>query len=150
VVLRVAIVYFALLVLVRLGGKREIGQLGPLELLAMLILSETVSPALTAEDTSLTASLTASATLLLLTGIVGRLKYRSRRIERWLDGGPVVLVRDGKLIAAGMRKERITQAELDEALRRNGLEKVDEVALAVAEQDGEINVVKRAAERGSG
>jgi uncharacterized membrane protein YcaP (DUF421 family) len=143
VALRVAIVYLALLVMIRVAGKRELGQLGPMDLLAMLLLSETVSPALTAQDPSLPASLTASATLLALTAIVGRLTYHSKRLERWIDGAPVVLVRDAKVLEDAMRSERISEAELEEALRRNGLEGLGEVRLAVAEQGGNITVVKR-------
>jgi uncharacterized membrane protein YcaP (DUF421 family) len=143
VVLRVSIVYLVLLGLVRLAGKRELGQLGPMDLLAMLLLSETVSPALTAEDTSVSASLTASATLLALTAIVGRATYHSRTLERWIDGVPIVLVRDGRVIPDAMKSERISHAELEAALRHNGLDRLDEVALAVAEPDGQITVVKR-------
>jgi len=141
IVLRVVLVYVALVVMVRVAGKREIGQLGPLDLLAMLILSETVSPALTAQDDSLPAALTAAATLIVLTAGMGRLAYRSRRIERLIEGRPVELVREGKLDAAAAQQERVTRQELETALRRGGVETVTEVRRAVIEPNGEITVI---------
>jgi uncharacterized membrane protein YcaP (DUF421 family) len=143
VVVRVAVVYLALLLMIRLAGKRELGELGPMDLLAMLLLSETVSPALTGGDASLTVSLTAAATLLGLTVAVGRITFHSRRMERWIDGPPVVLARDGKVFDAALRRERITDAGLREAMRKNGVDDLAEVALAVAEQDGKISIVRR-------
>ena len=140
---RVTLIYLALLLLVRLGGKREVGQLGPLELLAMLILSETVSPALTAQDTSLTAALAAATTLLLLTGVVGRLTYHSPTLQRWIDGEPVVLVEDARLVEEAARSERIAEPELQAALRSHGLESLAHVRQAVVEPSGEISVVPR-------
>jgi uncharacterized membrane protein YcaP (DUF421 family) len=141
IVVRVVLIYVALIVLVRVAGKREIGQLGPLDLLAMLILSETVSPALTAQDDSLPAALTAAATLLALTAGMGRLAYRSRRVERWMEGRPVELVRDGELLEDAARKERVTRQELESAMRREGVETLAEVRRAVVEPNGEISVI---------
>src|SRR5678816_2560551 len=85
IVARVALIYLGMIVLLRLAGKRELGQLTPLDLLGMLLLSETVSPALTDQDASLPAGFTAAATLLLLAVLIGRAGFRSRRIERWID-----------------------------------------------------------------
>ena len=141
IVVRVAVLYTALVVLVRLGGKREIGQLGPLDLLAMLILSETVSPALTAEDASIPAALTAAATLLALTAAMGRLAYHSRRVERWMEGRPIELVRDGRLSEEAARSQRVTRQELDTALRKHGVDTLAEVRRAVVEPNGEITIV---------
>jgi uncharacterized membrane protein YcaP (DUF421 family) len=143
IVVRVAVLYLALMAMLRLAGKREIGQLSPLDLLGMLILSETVSPALTAGDTSLPGALLAAATLLALTGLAGRLSYRSRRLERWIEGTPTVLVVNGVLDEGAARRERITQQELEGALRRHGVGSLAEVRRAVVEANGEITVICR-------
>jgi len=143
VVVRVVIVYSALIVFVRFAGKREVGQLGPLDFLAMLLLSETVSPALTAQDTSLPASLTAAGTLLLLTAIVGRLTYRSRTIERLIDGRPRKLITDGVVDERACQEERITAQELEIALRREGVERPTDVKVSYVEPTGKITVVRR-------
>ncbi len=141
VVLRVVVIYAALLCFVRLAGRRELGELGPLDLLAMLLLSETVSPALTAQDTSLPASLVAAATLLFLTAVVGRATFLSERLEKVIDGSPVVLARNGKLLDEALRRERISREEFHAALRRNGVARLEDVRLAVAEPQGEITIV---------
>jgi uncharacterized membrane protein YcaP (DUF421 family) len=146
VIARVSLVYLALTVLLRLCGKREIGQLSPLDLLGMLLLSETVSPALTGGDQSLPAALLAAATLLALAVLVSRIGFRSRRAERWLDGAPTRLVDEGRCIDAAIRSERITEQELESALRRHGLLGVAELGRvrgAWVEPNGEITVVQR-------
>jgi uncharacterized membrane protein YcaP (DUF421 family) len=144
VVVRVVAVYLTLLLFVRFAGKREVGQLGPLDFLSMLLLSETVSPALTKQDASLPASLTAAATLLALTAIVGRLTYRSRTAERLIDGVPSKLIEDGELVEQACRQERISMQDLAIALRKEGVEDPSEVKAAYVEPTGRITVIKRA------
>ena len=109
----------------------------------MLLLSETVSPALTAQDTSLPASLTAAGTLLVLTAIVGRLTYRSRAIERLIDGRPRKLITDGVVDERACQEERITAQELEIALRREGVERPTDVKVSYVEPTGKITVVRR-------
>ena len=121
VIARVSLVYLALMVLLRLCGKREIGQLTPLDLLGMLLLSETVSPALTGGDESVPAALLAATTLLALAVLVSRIGFWSRRAERWLEGTPTQLVDEGCRIDAAIHAERITEQELETALRSHGL-----------------------------
>ena len=141
IVVRVCVIYAALLVMVRVAGKREVGQLSALDLLAMLVLSETVSPALTAQDTSLTAALVAAGTLLAATALTSRLTFHSRRAERWIEGAPAVLVKDGRIVEKTARRERVTRQELETALRNHGVEDLAEVRRAVVEPSGEITVV---------
>lgn len=143
IVVRVVVIYTALLVFIRVAGKRELGQLGPLDLLAMLLLAETVAPALTGQDTSIVAALLASATLLALTASVSWLTFRFRRLERWVEGEPVILVENGRVQEENARREKITRQELDSALRRSGLDRLEDVRLAVAEPKGQITVVPR-------
>jgi len=141
IVIRVCAIYVALGVMVRLSGKRELGQLSPLDLLAMLLLSETVSPALTGQDPSLVAALTAAATLLAATVLTGRLAFHSRRAERWIDGAPVVLVENGRIVEAAARRERVTRQELETALRKHGIDELAAVRRAIVEPDGQISVI---------
>jgi len=143
VVARVAILYLALMLMIRLAGKREVGQLTPVDLLGMLLLSETVSPALTAGDTSLGGALVAAATLLASSVAVSRMAYRWPRAERWIDGEPVPVVDGGRLLADAARSERISSRDLESALRRHGLESVEQVRRAVVETNGEITVIPR-------
>jgi uncharacterized membrane protein YcaP (DUF421 family) len=143
IVVRVLLVYVGLYVLVRISGKREIGQLGPMDLLAMLLLSETVSPALTAQDTSILAAWTAAAALLGATFAVEWLTHRSRRAERWIEGRPHVLIEDGEVHHALQRRLRISDQELASALREQGVDTVADVKTATLEPNGRITVVRR-------
>src|SRR5689334_14376827 len=144
VVVRVVVVYLTLLIFVRVAGKREVGQLGPLDFLSMLLLSETVSPALTKQDVSLPASLTAAATLLALTAIVGHLTFHSRAAERLIDGVPTKLIEDGNLVEQACRRERISLQDLAMALRKEGVEDPNDVKAAYVEPTGRITIIKRA------
>jgi uncharacterized membrane protein YcaP (DUF421 family) len=144
IALRVVLIYAGLVVMIRVAGKREVGQLTPLDLLAMLLLSETVSPALSNQDGSLPGALLAAGTLIVLTAVIGRITYRSTRAERWFDGEPVVLVRDGDVDAAACGRERISPAELEASLRKHGVRSAAETELVTLEADGAISVVPRA------
>ena len=141
IVARVLLVYFALLLMVRLSGKREIGELGPMDLLAMLLLSETVSPALTRQDTSISAGLTAAATLLTATFVVDWVTHRSGAVERWIEGRPLVVIEHGRVRHALLKRLRISDEELATALREQGLEAPADVLKAVVETTGRITVI---------
>ncbi len=143
VVGRVVLVYVFLLIMVRVAGKREIGELSPLDFLAMLLLSETVSPALTAGDTSLPAAFAAAGTLVGLTTLVGWLSYRFRSFERLVDGTPRVVIDDGRIDEAVCRSERISPQELASALRKEGVGRLDAVQCATLEPNGRITVIRK-------
>ena len=145
IVLRVALVYAGLYILVRLSGKKEIGQLGPMDLLAMLLLSETVSPALTRQDTSVLAGWTAAATLLGATFVIEWITHRSRTAERWIEGRPLTIIDDGVVRRALKDRLRITDQELASALHEQGLESPAQVKRAVVEANGHITVIKKRA-----
>jgi uncharacterized membrane protein YcaP (DUF421 family) len=142
-VARVALVYLALIGMLRLCGKREIGQLTPLDLLGMLLLSETVSPALTGGDESIPAAIAAAGTLLALAVLVSRMAFWSPRAARLLEGEATQLVRDGEKLPEAIRRERITDQELETALRRQGLADLAQARGAWVEPNGEITVVPR-------
>jgi uncharacterized membrane protein YcaP (DUF421 family) len=97
VALRVVLVYVFLLIVLRLQGKKEFAQLEPMDLLIMLILSETVSPALTDDDTSLPVAFVAAGTLAGLTVLTSYLTFRFRKLEKLIHGEPTVLIKDGKV-----------------------------------------------------
>jgi uncharacterized membrane protein YcaP (DUF421 family) len=143
IVARVLLVYLGLFFLVRLTGKKEIGQMGPMDLLAMLLLSETVGPALTAQDTSVAASWTAAATLLATGVLIEVIIHRSRLAERWIEGRPLVIIDRGVVRRALKDRLRITDQELGAALRAAGLDSPSQVKQAVVETTGHITVVKR-------
>jgi uncharacterized membrane protein YcaP (DUF421 family) len=143
IIVRVVLVYVGLLVMVRLSGKRQLGQLAPMDLLTLLLVSETVSPALTGEESSVTGGMLAAGTLFVLTLVIAVLAYRLRGFEAISEGTPRVLIRDGQLFEKVMASERITVQELGTALRMNGVQTIDEVMLAMVEPSGVISFITR-------
>jgi uncharacterized membrane protein YcaP (DUF421 family) len=137
-VLRVVIVYVAVFALLRLIGKKHVGELAPFDLVVLLLLSECVQNALIADDTSVTAGIMAAATLFGLNQIVGYAAWRSKKAERLLEGTPKFLVRHGRVLKHVLAQERITQSELLEALRREGCTSLAKVRFAILENDGAI------------
>jgi uncharacterized membrane protein YcaP (DUF421 family) len=139
---RVALIYVALLVLLRLAGRRSLSDITPMDMMVLLLVSETVSPSLTAGDDSLASGLVAAATLIGLSVLATWLSYRSRRFERIAGGAAATLIRDGVVDHAVRQRYRITDDDLRTALHEGGVLGPDEVRRAFVEADGNITVIK--------
>lgn len=142
-VLRGLIVYAALLFLMRVSGKRQIGQLSPLDLVLLLIISNAVQNAMNGGDNSVTAGLILAATLFGADVLVGYGTWRSRLLEALVEGRPEIIIHQGEIFQDVMRRERITPRELQKALRRNGCARVEDVHFAILETDGTISVIQK-------
>ena len=139
---RGAIVYGALMVMVRVSGKRTVGQFTPFDLLVVMLLSESVSNSLSGGDNSLVGGLLIAATLIALNMSVGYVASRSRRAEDAIDGKPVLIARDGEVFHDLLRRHRLGQGDWDKALREADVE-LHELKCAFLETDGTISVLKR-------
>jgi uncharacterized membrane protein YcaP (DUF421 family) len=142
-ILRGIIIYFFLLILLRVTGKRQVGQLAPFDLVLLLILSNAVQNAMNAGDNSVLAGLILAATLILLNHAVGLIAYRSRKMETLIEGRPEVLIHDGRLFSKVMEQQKITDMELKTALRDAGCEDVKDVHLAILESNGHVSVLPK-------
>jgi uncharacterized membrane protein YcaP (DUF421 family) len=142
--LRVAMVYAGVFLLLRLVGKKHVGELAPFDLVVLLLISECVQNALIADETSLTGGLIAAAALFGLNQLVGYAAWRDRKMERLLEGTPRFLVRHGRVLKDVLAREQITQSELMEALRREGCTSITNVRYAILENDGDISIGLRA------
>src|SRR3954468_20478789 len=143
-ILRGVIVYFFVLVLLRLTGKRQVGQLAPFDLVLLLILSNAVQNAMNGGDNSYTAGILLATTLVVVNGLVGYATFRSKWLEGLVEGRPVVLIHNGKLYDRVLRSQRLTHHELMAALRRGGCACVEHVHVALIENNGQISVVPKA------
>lgn len=141
IVVRVAVIYTGCMLLLRISGRREMSQMSPMDLLAMLLVSETVSPALTGTEDSVTGGLIAAATLFALVVGTGYLAFQSRRAERVLQGRAIVLIEHGRVRVDAMRELRISDDDLRTALHQQGLLHVRDVARAYVEPDGKITMI---------
>jgi uncharacterized membrane protein YcaP (DUF421 family) len=142
-VIRVLIVYFALLFLLKMFGKRELAQLNPFDLVVLLILSNTVQNAIIGNDTSLAGGLVGAVLLLLINWIVVRYLYHHPKFEEFFEGEPTVLVQNGQLVQAACDQQEITEPELRAALRRQGYSDLAQVDQAILETSGAISVIPK-------
>ncbi len=143
VVLRTAVVYVAVLVGLRLAGKREVGQMTPFDLVLLLLLSNAVQNAMVGPDSSVTGGLLAAGTLLLLNTTLGRWAARNRSVGRLLRGEPCVLILDGHVREDNLRHEGLRIDDVLQALREHGITAIPDVYLATLEVDGSISVIKK-------
>lgn len=144
-VLRSVLVYLFLIVLLRITGKRQVGQLAPFDLVLLLVLSNAVQNSMNGGDNSLTGGLISATTLVLLNYLVGYATYRSKRIEELIEGRPQLLIHEGKLQEQVMARSQLTHHELAAALRQAGCADVGHCKSAMLENNGSISVIARKA-----
>jgi len=142
-IVRAGAVYVFLLLLLRLTGKRQVGQLSPFDLVLLLVLSNAVQNSMNAGDNSLVGGLISAATLVALNYGVGYLAFRSKKLETLIEGRPQIIIHNGKVFEDVMRSAQLTHHELNAALRRAGCGCADEVQAAVLENNGSISVIPR-------
>ncbi len=140
-VARGAIVYCALLLMMRLSGRRTVGQFTPFDLLVVMLLSEAVSNSLTGGDDSLLGGLIIAATLVALTVLFAFLTSRSKKIERLIEGSPVLIGRDGVFFENVMKSCRLSQSDIEEALREADCPR-PKMKCAFLEADGRISIMR--------
>src|SRR5574337_763095 len=140
-VLRTIGVYVFLLVGLRLGGKRELGQLNPFDLVVLLLLSNTVQNAIIGNDNSLAGGVFGAALLLAINYVVVRFLFLHPKLDRLAEGKPIMLVRDGRMMRDRMRREMITQSELVSAARRQGVRDLSQVDSCRLEVGGALTFV---------
>ena len=142
-IVRGVMIYVALLVMVRLSGRRTISQLTPFDLLVVMLLSEAVSNGLSGGDDSVSGGLIIAATLVVLNAGFGMLAANSHRMETLLDGDSVLIGRDGVFFDKVMRRNRVGESDIQQALRQADCAR-HEMQCAFLEADGSITVMKRA------
>lgn len=141
IIARAAIIYFAVLVGLRLAGKREVGQLTILDLVVLLLIANAVQNAMVGADTSLLGGLIAAGTLLTINRLLAYFRLRSAKLRHLLQGTPTILVLHGKPIEEHLRREGIDEDTLAAALREHGIASIEQADTVVLETDGSISVV---------
>ncbi len=137
---RALLVYVFLIVILRISGKRQVGQLAPFDLVLLLVLSNAVQNSMNGGDNSVVGGMISVVTLIALNWTLGYATYKSKRIEGLIEGTPQVLIHNGEVNAAVMRREQITHHELEAALRMAGCAAITDVLFAVIENNGQISV----------
>src|SRR5215468_9953508 len=125
-ILRPIVVYFSLVIGLRLAGKRELAQLNPFDLIVLLMLSNTVQNAIIGDDNSVTGGLIGAATLLVLNYVVVRFLYTHEKLDRLIEGDSDILIADGVIQMDRLKEELITPSELEAAAHKQGFGSLDE------------------------
>lgn len=142
-IVRPIIVYFFLILLLRVFGKRELAQLNPFDLIVLLSLSNVVQNALIGNDNSVSGGVIGAASLLTINWLVVRFLYSSPKLERVIGGSELTLVRDGVIDHKALRKELLTKEELLAAIHRQGFDSVRDVMKCVLAPNGSFYVEGR-------
>ena len=143
IVLRASVTFAALYLLLRILGKREIGQLTPFELVVIVVMGDLVQQGVTHNDFSLTGSILAIATFAFWALVMSWATYLSPRLETLLEGRPQVIICDGELITANLRRDRITRGEVEAEMRLAGIARMKDVAWAILETQGKISFIRK-------
>lgn len=139
---RAAIVYLFLLVMVRVSGKRTVGQFTPFDLLVVMLLSEGVSNSLSGGDDSLIGGLIVAATLIMLNLMVAFATARNRTIQGMVEGRPILIGRDGAIFRDRLQAQHVSISEFEQALREADCELAD-MRCAFLEVDGSITILQK-------
>jgi uncharacterized membrane protein YcaP (DUF421 family) len=134
------VVYLALLITLRVFGKREVGQFTLYDLVFILLVANALQPAITGPDTSLAGGLILIVALVLTNFAVGRLADVPQ-LHRFFSAPPALIFSDGKYMRRTMRREGVLQQEVEMAAREHGIEDMKDVERAVLEEDGSISIV---------
>lgn len=140
-VLRSVIVFSVLLMLLRLTGKRQVGQLAPSDLVLLLILANAVQNSMNAGDNSLVGGLISVCALVALNFTVNKLVFKYKSVESLIEGRPQILIRDGILFNDAMLETGITNEEINGAMHQHGCNDINQVHLAILETNGSISVL---------
>ena len=143
-IVRGCVVYLFLLVVFRIAGKRSLGQITTFDLVLTLIVSEAVQQALLSEDASMTNRFLVVITLVSVDIALSILKHRYPKLKNMIDGRPVVILRDGKLLRAPLDRERVEEGDILASARfHSGIGRLADIRDAVLEENGGISVIPR-------
>jgi uncharacterized membrane protein YcaP (DUF421 family) len=142
-IIRTVFVYFALILGLRMSGKRELAQLNPFDLIVLLMLSNTVQNAIIGDDNTVTGGIIGATTLLALNYLIVRTVYRSAWLQRLVGGEPDVLVHHGKVRMHHLERELITREELEAACHRQGIASLADVEKCILEPTGTLSFIER-------
>jgi uncharacterized membrane protein YcaP (DUF421 family) len=142
-IVRPILVYLFLIVILRVGGRRELAQMNAFDLVVLLMLANAVQNAIIGDDNSLVGGIVGGTTLVLLNLVVNWYLYRHPTVERRVEGEPTLLVKDGRLLHDNLRHELITEEELRAVIHRQGVDRFEACAEVILETSGTITVLER-------
>jgi uncharacterized membrane protein YcaP (DUF421 family) len=143
IVLRAIVVFFVVLLVTRLVGKRELASLEPFDVILLVVIGDLVQQGVTQSNYSLTGSILAILTISILTVATAYINFRFRRMRPLLEGEPIVLIEHGNVLEPNLRRERLTVEELLSEARQQQIASLDDVDWAVLETTGRISFLQQ-------
>ncbi|GAC1488451.1 MAG: DUF421 domain-containing protein [Candidatus Limnocylindrales bacterium] len=143
IIVRTVVVYWVVLFMLRIAGKRELGQMSAFDLVVILVIANAVQNAMTGGDNSLIGGVIAAATLTAVNMAVERWGDRIPLLRRAISSEPTLLLQDGKLIRPNLTREHIEVGDVEMAAREHGIADLVDVAAAFLEQDGSISIIPK-------
>ena len=140
---RAIAIFFFILLLTRIMGRRELSSLAPFDLIVLIVLGDALQQGLTQDDYSVTGALIAVTTIVVLQRAVVYLSFRFKPMRRILEGEPIVIVQDGRLIESNLRRERLTPDDVAEEARLSQIDSLDSIKWAVLEPNGNISFIEK-------
>src|SRR5512144_343981 len=142
-VFRALVLFGGVYILLRVIGRRELAQMEPIDFILLIVLGDAIQQGLTQDDYSVTGALIVIFTIAAIQVTLGVITFRSKNVRRVLEGEPVILVEDGRIIERNMRRARIAEEELAEEARLSQLASLSDVAWAVLETSGKISIIPK-------
>jgi len=149
-IVRPLVVYFFLLLMFRIAGKRELGQMTPFDLIVLLTISNVLQNAMIGPDNSLTGGLIGGLALFCANGLIGRLTLYFPGLGRLLEGKPTVLIENGRILTENLRREVMNRSELERAIRKHDLDPESDlprIKRALLEQDGTVTIIHKSGQK---
>jgi uncharacterized membrane protein YcaP (DUF421 family) len=143
IAVRGAVLFLFIYLLTRVIGRRELSSLQPFDLILLIVLGDTIQQGLTQDDYSVTGAFIAVGTIAGLQVLTSYVSFRFRWARRLLDGDPIVLVQDGRVIQKNLRRERLTVEEVAEQARVSQIASLEDVKWAVFEPSGSISFIPK-------
>jgi uncharacterized membrane protein YcaP (DUF421 family) len=140
--IRAVVVYLSIVILLRISGKRQMGQMGATEFVAILLISNAVQNAMNGGDNSLAGGLLLAVVLIALSTLISYLTYRVQFFSSIFEGTPTILIHKGKLVSKNLARERLSIKELRVLLRKQGVHEIHEINAAVLEADGTLSITR--------
>jgi uncharacterized membrane protein YcaP (DUF421 family) len=141
-VIRAVVLYVFVIVLMRVVGRRELSSLSPVDLVLLIVLGDAMQQGLTQDDYSVTGTVTVLTSIAVLQVVTSYLGYRSKRVKKLLEGEPIVLIEDGRLIERNLKRERLRPEDVAEEMRIEGIGSFAEVRWGILESNGKFSFVK--------
>jgi uncharacterized membrane protein YcaP (DUF421 family) len=142
-VLRAIFLYFFVFAITRVIGRRELSQLAPFDIILLIVAGDAIQQGLTQDDYSLTGAVLVVGTFAILQLVTSYASFKIVRLRPLLEGEPIVIIQDGKVLDRNLRRERLTKEEVEEEARQQQISSLDQVQWAVLENSGKISFLTK-------